>query len=87
MPHDFPSNQGGEVPQPQSFIFNGEWNLVSGGNEQNPAASTRIDHDKYRYEYLDDNNISNIADLKKGNWPNLAKISISKNMLIKALIK
>ena len=86
MPHDRPPNQGGDVPTPQKNIICWEQDRVSGRAQPNPPSPPRIVGNGYICQYSDGNNISSIADLKKG-WSNLKGIYLSKNMLTKMEIK
>ena len=87
MPCYSPPNQGGDVPTPQKNKFKSELDRVGGSIQPNPSSPPPKFVDGYICQYSDQNSISSIADFKKGNWSNLAYISIGKNMLTKAKIK
>ena len=42
--------------------------------------------DKYIYQYLENNNINSIADVKKAQWPHFTRIELSKNVVTKVEI-
>ena len=86
MPHDSPINKGGEVPQPQTNKFREQWHWVSRGAQQALPIRNRVLMDEYRWKYLDVNNISSVANLRKADWPNLTGISFSKSMITKVKI-
>ena len=71
-------HQESEVPQPQTNICFGQRNRVGGRTQQSSPAKTRSFRDRYIYQYSDYNNITNIDDLKKVNWPNFSQIQLGK---------
>ena len=84
--HSPPTNKRGEVPQPRLISVAGEHDRVGGRTQQAPpskATGTRI---RYTCQYLEKNNISNIADMRKLQWPEFTVIDLSKNMITKVAI-
>ena len=74
IPCDPTDYQGGEVPQPQKIIFGVKHDRVSRRTQQCLPTETRTVIDQYICQYLDHNNISSIADIKKSNWQNISGI-------------
>ena len=87
FPQDPPYYQGGEVPQPQRIKSSWQQYRVVGRTSQSLPAKTRDFRARYICKYLENNNISSIADFKKINWSEFSEIYLSKNMLTKVKTK
>ena len=85
--HNPPSYQGGEFPQTQYIMGWGQQHRVCGRTQQSLPSSTQVPPFRYACQYLDSNNISSIADIKKAYWPNFSFISLGKSVLIKMQTK
>ena len=55
--------------------------------QQNRPAEALVATDRYIRQYLADNYIINIAELKKVQWPNIIDINLGKNSITKIIIK